>query len=91
VLPFGSKIPGVNEYATPYYQIWFVFHMLITPMGCCMYIPYTSLCVAFIMFGIVMCKALQHRLRGIDNIQLTSQQLSREIVECIIYHQQIIE
>ncbi|KAH8300325.1 hypothetical protein KR044_012923, partial [Drosophila immigrans] len=91
VLPFGSKIPGVNEYATPYYQIWFVFHMLITPMGCCMYIPYTSLCVAFIMFGIVMCKALQHRLRRLTQRQLTRQQLSQEIVECIIYHQRIID
>ncbi|KAH8406007.1 hypothetical protein KR215_002668, partial [Drosophila sulfurigaster] len=91
VLPFGSKIPGVNEYATPYYQIWFVFHMLITPMGCCMYIPYTSLCVAFIMFGIVMCKALQHRLRCLSQKQLTREQLSVEIVDCIIYHQRIID
>ncbi|XP_034478691.1 odorant receptor 49b [Drosophila innubila] len=91
VLPFGSKIPGVNEYATPCYQIWFVFHMLITPMGCCMYIPYTSLCVAFIMFGIVMCKSLQHRLRCLKERQLTRRQLSQEIVECIIYHQRIID
>ncbi|KAL7737679.1 hypothetical protein ACLKA6_006079 [Drosophila palustris] len=91
VLPFGSKIPGVNEYATPYYEIWFVFHILITPMGCCMYIPYTTLCVAFIMFGIVMCKALQHRLRCLNGRQLTRQQLSQEIVESIIYHQRIID
>ncbi|XP_017959978.1 odorant receptor 49b [Drosophila navojoa] len=91
VLPFGSKIPGVNEYATPYYQIWFVFHMLITPMGCCMYIPYTSLCVAFIMFGIVMCQSLQHRLRRLRQRLLNPQQLSLEIIECIIYHQRIID
>ncbi|ALC40569.1 Or49b [Drosophila busckii] len=90
VLPFGSKIPGVNEYASPWYEIWFVFHMLITPMGCCMYIPYTSLCVAFIMFGIVMCKALQHRLRGLKR-HWNKQQLAKEIVECFIYHQRIID
>ncbi|EDW02024.1 odorant receptor 49b [Drosophila grimshawi] len=91
VLPFGSKLPGINEYATPYYQVWFCFHMLITPMGCCMYIPYTSLCVAFIMFGIVMCKALQHRLRSLGSRLLTKTQLSKEINECIIYHQRIID
>ncbi|EDW76683.1 uncharacterized protein Dwil_GK15588 [Drosophila willistoni] len=83
VLPFGSKIPGVNEYATPYYQLWYVFHMLITPMGCCMYIPYTSLIVGFIMFGIVRCQALQHRLRRVE--------LAKEVAECIRYHQKIID
>ncbi|XP_064543458.1 odorant receptor 49b [Drosophila montana] len=91
VMPFGSKIPGVDEYVTPTYQIWFVCQVLITPMGCCMYIPYTSLCVAFIMFGIVMCKSLQHRLRCLSRRPLTRQELSQEIIECIIYHQRIID
>uniref|UniRef100_A0A1A9Z5L8 Odorant receptor n=1 Tax=Glossina pallidipes TaxID=7398 RepID=A0A1A9Z5L8_GLOPL len=62
VLPFGSIIPGINEYSSPFYEIWYIFEMCITPIGCCMYIPYTSLIVSFILFGVVMSKTLQHRL-----------------------------
>ncbi|SPP75605.1 odorant receptor 49b [Drosophila guanche] len=95
VLPFGSRIPGLDEYATPYYQLWYVFQMLITPMGCCMYIPYTSLIVAFIMFGIVRCKALQHRLRLLavhhPAGHRDSRHLATEIAQCIRYQQSIIE
>ncbi|KAH8386024.1 hypothetical protein KR200_008222, partial [Drosophila serrata] len=95
VLPFGSRIPGVNEYETPYYQLWYVFQMVITPMGCCMYIPYTSLIVALIMFGIVRCKALQHRLRRVAKLhpfgQRDNRKLAEEIVDCIRYQQSIIE
>ncbi|KAH8277637.1 hypothetical protein KR018_002527 [Drosophila ironensis] len=95
VLPFGSRIPGLNEYETPYYQLWYVFQMLITPMGCCMYIPYTSLVVALIMFGIVRCEALQHRLRRVakqhPDGDRDSRQLATEIVGCIRYQQSIIE
>ncbi|KAH8331808.1 hypothetical protein KR074_012618, partial [Drosophila pseudoananassae] len=95
VLPFGSRIPGLNEYATPYYQLWYVFQMLITPMGCCMYIPYTSLVVALIMFGIVRCKALQHRLRRVAVLypagECDTRKLAAEIVDCIRYQQSIID
>ncbi|KAH8401345.1 hypothetical protein KR009_004665 [Drosophila setifemur] len=95
VLPFGSRIPGLNEYETPYYQMWYVFQMLITPMGCCMYIPYTSLVVALIMFGIVRCEALQHRLRRMAIVHPTEtrnpRKLAEEIFECIRYQQSIID
>lgn len=95
VLPFGSRIPGLNEYASPYYQLWYVFQMLITPMGCCMYIPYTSLVVALIMFGIVRCKALQHRLRRVAELYpaggCDTRKLAAEIVDCIRYQQSIID
>ncbi|KAH8291480.1 hypothetical protein KR054_012180, partial [Drosophila jambulina] len=95
VLPFGSRIPGLNEYETPYYQLWYIFQMVITPMGCCMYIPYTSLIVALIMFGIVRCKALQHRLRLVAKEhpfgQRDNRKLAEEIVDCIRYQQSIIE
>ncbi|XP_017053784.1 odorant receptor 49b [Drosophila ficusphila] len=95
VLPFGSRIPGLNEYETPYYEMWYVFQMLITPMGCCMYIPYTSLIVGLIMFGIVRCKALQHRLRQVATLyphgDRDSRQLKEEIFACIRYQQSIIE
>ncbi|XP_016986100.1 odorant receptor 49b [Drosophila rhopaloa] len=95
VLPFGSRIPGLNEYETPYYELWYVFHMLITPMGCCMYIPYTSLIVGLIMFGIVRCKALQHRLRQVAIMypygDRDSRKLKEEIFACIRYQQSIID
>ncbi|XP_052840047.1 LOW QUALITY PROTEIN: odorant receptor 49b [Drosophila gunungcola] len=95
VLPFGSRIPGLNEYESPYYEMWYVFQMLITPMGCCMYIPYTSLIVGLIMFGIVRCKALQHRLRQVairyPDGDRDSRQLREEIIACIRYQQGIIE
>ncbi|XP_030376759.1 odorant receptor 49b [Scaptodrosophila lebanonensis] len=91
VLPFGSKLPGLDEYSSPYYELLYVFQMLITPMGCCMYIPYTSLMVAFIMFGIVMCKALQHRLECLGKGSLTRNKLKEEIIECICYQQRIID
>ncbi|KAI8038620.1 hypothetical protein M5D96_008528 [Drosophila gunungcola] len=91
VLPFGSRIPGLNEYESPYYEMWYVFQMLITPMGCCMYIPYTSLIVGLIMFGI----ALQHRLRQVairyPDGDRDSRQLREEIIACIRYQQGIIE
>ncbi|EDV56250.1 odorant receptor 49b [Drosophila erecta] len=95
VLPFGSRIPGLNEYESPYYEMWYVFQMLITPMGCCMYIPYTSLVVGLIMFGIVRCKALQHRLRQVALKypcgDRDPQDLKEEIIACIRYQQSIIE
>nr|XP_016943087.1 odorant receptor 49b [Drosophila suzukii] len=95
VLPFGSRIPGLNEYESPYYEMWYVFQMLITPMGCCMYIPYTSLIVGLIMFGIVRCKALQHRLHQVATLHpfgdRDPRQLREEIIACIQYQQSIIE
>lgn len=60
-----------------------------------MYIPYTSLIVALIMFGIVRCKALQHRLRLVSARHpfgdRDNRRLAAEIVDCIRYQQSIIE
>ncbi|XP_075166594.1 odorant receptor 49b isoform X2 [Haematobia irritans] len=91
VLPFGSMIPGVDPYNSPFYECWYIFQMIITPMGCCMYIPYTSLIVSFIIFGIVMCKALQHRLRNLKRFPGNSQWVQKEVIECIKYQNMIIE
>lgn len=75
--------------------MWYIFQMLITPMGCCMYIPYTSLIVGLIMFGIVRCKAMQHRLRQValkhPYGDRDPRELREEIIACIRYQQSIIE
>ncbi|KAI8127517.1 Odorant receptor 49b [Lucilia cuprina] len=90
VLPFGSMIPGVNEYRSPFYEIWYAFQMIITPMGCCMYIPYTTLIVSFIMFGIVMCKTLQHRLRSLKRCGKNSTLIYQQVINCIKFQNDII-
>ncbi|XP_053965431.1 odorant receptor 49b [Anastrepha ludens] len=90
VLPFGSMIPGVDEYKSPFYEFWYVYQMIITPMGCCMYIPYTSLIVALIMFGIVMCKALQFRLKTLHRVRHVDSLIHKNIKECIKYQLGII-
>ncbi|XP_013102404.1 odorant receptor 49b [Stomoxys calcitrans] len=91
VLPFGSIIPGVNEYKSPFYECWYAFQMIITPIGCCMYIPYTSLIVSFIMFGIVMCKTLQYRLKALKRFSDNSKMIHDEVIACIKYQKKIIE
>ncbi|XP_065369646.1 odorant receptor 49b [Calliphora vicina] len=90
VLPFGSMIPGVNEYKSPFYEIWYAFEMIITPMGCCMYIPYTTLIVSFIMFGIVMCKTLQHRLRSLKRYNQNHMIIYQQVIDCIEFQKDII-
>uniref|UniRef100_A0A1A9UI58 Odorant receptor n=1 Tax=Glossina austeni TaxID=7395 RepID=A0A1A9UI58_GLOAU len=90
LLPFGSIIPGINEYSSPFYELWYIFEMCITPIGCCMYIPYTSLIVSFILFGVVMSKTLQHRLRTLHRIANQPKLIHAEIISCIKYQKRII-
>ncbi|XP_028893520.1 odorant receptor 49b [Zeugodacus cucurbitae] len=91
VLPFGSMIPGVDEYKSPFYEFWYFYQMIITPMGCCMYIPYTSLIVGCIMFGIVMCKALQFRLKTLHRVRHDEPLIRKHVRECIRYQLCIID
>ncbi|XP_055837451.1 odorant receptor 49b [Episyrphus balteatus] len=90
VLPFGSIVPGVNEYKTPVYEILYVYQMIVTPMGCCMYIPFTSLIVAFIMFAILMCKVLQYRLRNLKNPGDSNEVITNKLIWCIKFQKTII-
>ncbi|XP_061394589.1 odorant receptor 30a-like [Musca vetustissima] len=88
VLPFGMYVPGIDKYESPYYQICFLFQIIITPAGCCMYIPFTNLIVSFILFGILMCKVLQHKLRNLKDV---SNEKAREVmVWCIKYQLQLV-
>ncbi|XP_067634159.1 odorant receptor 49b-like [Eurosta solidaginis] len=90
-LPFGSMIPGVDEYKSPFYELWYIYQVVATPMGCCMYIPYTSLIVACIMFGIVMCKSLQFRLKTLRRMKCDDLTVQKNITECIQYQLRIID
>ena len=82
-------VPGIDKYTSPFYQIFFVLQIIITPMGCCMYIPFTNLIVAFILFAILMCNVLQHKLKNLkdcDNFK------AREvIVWCIKYQLKLVK
>ncbi|XP_037822928.1 odorant receptor 30a-like [Lucilia sericata] len=88
VLPFGMYVPGIEKYESPFYQIFFICQVIITPMGCCMYIPFTNLVVAFILFAILMCKVLQHKLRNLKDV--SSEQAREVIVWCIKYQLELI-
>ncbi|EDW63258.1 odorant receptor 30a [Drosophila virilis] len=83
VLPYGMYVPGIDKYASPYYEIFFVVQFIMTPMGCCMYIPYTNLVVTFTLFAILMCRVLQHKLRTLQ--QLRGIRVRHEIIWCIRY------
>ncbi|XP_073821875.1 odorant receptor 30a-like isoform X2 [Musca autumnalis] len=88
VLPFGMYVPGIDKYESPYYQICFLFQIIITPAGCCMLLPYTNLIVSFIFFCILMCNVLQHKLKNLKDV---SNEKAREvIVWCIKYQIQFI-
>ncbi|BFF93700.1 odorant receptor 30a [Drosophila madeirensis] len=86
VLPYGMYLPSIDEYkyATPYYEMFFVIQAIMAPMGCCMYIPYTNLVVTFTLFGILMCRVLQHKLRSLEKLE--KRFVRREIIWCIKYH-----
>ncbi|XP_013117463.1 odorant receptor 30a [Stomoxys calcitrans] len=89
VLPFGMYVPGIDKYESPFYQIFFISQIIITPMGCCMYIPFTNMIVSFILFAILMCKVLQHKLKNLKNV--SNDKARQVIVWCIKYQLKLIE
>ncbi|XP_055845552.1 odorant receptor 49b-like [Episyrphus balteatus] len=92
MLPYGSHIPGIDELVDPSFYIFYVFQVIITPIGCFMYISFGSLVASLIMFAILMSKALQHRLRGLnEDIDSSNKFLLMKIKWCIIYQKTIYE
>ncbi|KAH8378206.1 hypothetical protein KR093_010023 [Drosophila rubida] len=83
VLPYGMYVPGIDKYASPYYEFFFVVQTIMAPMGCCMYIPYTNLVVTFTLFAILMCRVLQHKLRSLPRLPVA--RVRQEIIWCIQY------
>ncbi|XP_037926494.1 odorant receptor 49b-like [Hermetia illucens] len=89
-LPFGVTIPGVDKYAEPAYGIIYAWQVIITPMGCCMYISFTSIVVGYMMFGTVAAQYLQHRLRKLREPGDTDRMVMMKIVWCVQYHRRLI-
>ncbi|KAL9875446.1 odorant receptor 30a [Glossina fuscipes] len=88
VLPFGMYVPGIDKHESPFYEIFFVLQVIITPMGCCMYIPFTNIVVAFILFAILMCKVMQHKLKQLHDVK--DEKAREVIIWCIKYQLQLI-
>ncbi|ALC39034.1 Or30a [Drosophila busckii] len=87
VLPYGMYVPGIDKYASPYYEFFFVVQAIMAPMGCCMYIPYTNLVVTFTLFAILMCRVLRHKLQKLQHFHRSKVQ--QQIIWCIRYHNKL--
>ncbi|XP_030377828.1 odorant receptor 30a [Scaptodrosophila lebanonensis] len=88
VLPYGMFVPGIDKYATPYYEIFFVIQAVMAPMGCCMYIPYSNLVVTCTLFAILMCRVLQHKLVSLKSVR--GAEVRQQIVWCIEYQLKVV-
>lgn len=54
-----------------------------------MFIPFTNMVVAIMLFAILMCKVMQRKLRALK--ELNAQQALQEIVWCIKYQTELIK
>ncbi|KAL9708517.1 hypothetical protein quinque_012035 [Culex quinquefasciatus] len=91
-LPYGMFIPGVNNFKTPLYQIFFIGQAVLTFPGCCMYIPFTSFFATTTLFGLVQIRTLQRQLRTFkDEVVKENRALVESKLEkCIEDHKRII-
>ncbi|XP_058974337.1 odorant receptor 30a-like [Musca domestica] len=88
VLPFGIYVPGVDKNISPYYEICFIVQTVMAPIGCCMFIPFTNMIVAIMLFAILMCRRMQRKLRHL--CQVTSEEARATIIWCIKYQTELI-
>lgn len=79
----------MDKFETPYYEIFFILQIIFAPIGCCMFIPFTNMIVAIMLFAILMCKVMQRKLRALK--ELNAQQALQEIVWCIKYQTELIK
>lgn len=66
--PFTVFIPGVDTHSTPVYEIIFIIQFGISLYLSFTYTPLTNFFVAFVIFGTVLLKILQHKFRNISSI-----------------------
>ncbi|XP_055380705.1 odorant receptor 30a-like [Condylostylus longicornis] len=88
---YSFYLPYFNKLATPYYEIIYVYMTLITPIGCMTYIPYSSLIVSSLLFGILMCKILQYRLLNLHGELNSEKELMDKVVWCVQYQLKLID
>ncbi|XP_049549243.1 odorant receptor Or2-like [Anopheles darlingi] len=93
-LPYGMFIPGVSNFESPQYEIFYIMQLVLTFPGCCMYIPYTSFFATSTLFGLVQIKTLQHQLRMFrstgSNLGRRTPTLDRQLTKFIEDHKRII-
>ncbi|XP_058061209.1 odorant receptor Or2-like [Anopheles bellator] len=91
-LPYGMFIPGVNNFDSPQYEIFYITQLVLTFPGCCMYIPFTSFYATCTLFGLVQIKTLQHQLRTFraEKISKATPRLDRQLEKFIEDHKRII-
>uniref|UniRef100_A0AAG5D8E9 Odorant receptor n=1 Tax=Anopheles atroparvus TaxID=41427 RepID=A0AAG5D8E9_ANOAO len=91
-LPYGMFIPGVNNFDSPQYEIFYITQLVLTVPGCCMYIPYTSFFTSSTLFGLVQIKTLQHQLRTfrLQDLGEGTAMLNRKLQKLISDHKRII-
>ncbi|XP_035795692.1 odorant receptor Or2-like [Anopheles albimanus] len=93
-LPYGMFIPGVSNFQSPQYEIFYITQLVLTFPGCCMYIPYTSFFATSTLFGLVQIKTLQHQLRTFrstgSKLTRRTPALDRQLKQFIEDHKRII-
>nr|ACH69146.1 odorant receptor 10 [Anopheles quadriannulatus] len=92
-LPYGMFIPGVNNFDSPQYEIFYITQLVLTFPGCCMYIPYTSFFTSSTLFGLVQIKTLQHQLKTFRSSEMLNEStvvLNRKLQKLIEDHKRII-
>ena len=86
-------IPGVNNFDSPQYEIFYITQLVLTFPGCCMYIPYTSFFASSTLFGLVQIKTLQHQLKTFRSSEMLNEStvvLDRKLQKLIEDHKRII-
>uniref|UniRef100_A0A182NZ91 Uncharacterized protein n=1 Tax=Anopheles dirus TaxID=7168 RepID=A0A182NZ91_9DIPT len=91
-LPYGMFIPGVDSFASPQYEILYVVQAVLTCIGCCMHVPYTSFFACSTLFGLVQIKTLQHQLRTFKSGTLKggADALKRKLEKLVENHLRIV-
>ncbi|XP_017483505.1 PREDICTED: odorant receptor Or2-like [Rhagoletis zephyria] len=75
---------------SPFYEFFFLLQALVlVPIFCCVYLAFTNLFLAFLMFGEVVLLDLRVRLDSISSSGNKAAML-HELKECIAYHRKII-
>lgn len=96
-LPYGIYLPSLDYRVSPTYEFIFVTQAVITFSGCLLYIPFSNMFSSFIMFGIVLVKILQHRLRTIaeysagESVETSQELIERRFRLYIEFHKRIFQ
>ncbi|XP_055852657.1 odorant receptor 43a-like [Episyrphus balteatus] len=90
-LPYRVSIPGIDVGQSPYYEIIYSIEVfLIMPFMYVSYVPFTTLFINYLMFGIGCLRILQSKLENVVDSSKDAEEIYADINVCIRYHNQII-